>query len=281
MTQCLNFKRGDILPIMSILDNLREFVESIKTKITNLTFQENDVRKAYFENLYSVLNEFYMGKVFFEVSKEIKNSNIKFTPVIYHLRTHIMRIYEIADHPLLSNSYHNELNRKVFSDTFTNFESTIDMCFSQIISNNSLDKIVEEINAKIFKICKEGLEQKEKLLEHFRKSTFIPLIRKFKFLAKYRTDCYGATYQEDVEFIEFNTKLRNCILHSAGFYKGKNYEYEFGGIKFIFKNQEFLEMQGDNVVVFVEINKRFTEIIERILSCLSDIDFIQYPDDGF
>lgn len=266
---------------MSIIEDLKQFVDSLKNKIKSLHFKENDVRKAYFENLYSVVNEFYIGKVFFEISKEISKGNIKFTPEIYHLKSHILRIYEIADHPLLSNSYHNELNRKVFSDTFTNFESTIDLCFTQIINDEDLNKILEEINSKVFKICNESDEQKQKLLEHFRKSTFIPLIRKFKYLAKYRTDCFGETYNEDINFVEFNTKLRNCILHSAGFYKGKDYEYEFAGVKFIFKNEEFLEMKGENDLIFIEINKKFNEIIERIFNCLSDIEFIQYPDDGF
>lgn len=266
---------------MRIIDSLLEFVNSIKNKIQKLEFKENDVRKAYFENLYSVVNEFYIGKVFFEISREIKNGNIKFTPEIYDLKSHILRIYEIADHSLLSNSFHNELNRKIFTDTFTNFESTLDFCFEQVIVNDELDKIIEDINSKIFKICNESNLQKETLLEHFRKTTFIPLIRKYKFLAKYKADCYGDEYNTDIDFINFCSKLRNCILHSAGFYKGHNYEYEFAGVKFIFKNEEFLEMEGSNNLIFIEINKKLTEIIEKIFNCLSDIDFIQYPDDGF
>lgn len=266
---------------MNVVDDLRDLVNAVKDKIEATEFEENDVRKAYFENLYSVLNQFYIGKVFYELSKEIKEGNIIISPNISHLNNHILRIYEIADHPLLSQSHQFELNRKIFADTFTNFESTIDFCFSNLVKDDQLDLIVEDINIKVFKICTEGADQKAKLLEHFRKSTFIPLIRKFRFLSKYRAECYTDNHNEDLSFIEFCVKLRNCVLHSSGYYKGKDFDYEFENITFIFKNEEFLEMQGVNDLVFVKINERLTKIIEKIFICLTDVDFIKYPDDGF
>lgn len=266
---------------MTNIDRLRNIVELIKQKIESTSYKENDVRKAYYENLYSILNEFYIGKVFFELSSQIKEGNIKFTPEIYHLKNHILRIYEIADHPLLSDSYHNDLNRKIFADSFTNFESTIDLCVDSLIEEKQRNRIIEEINSKILKLFPNDSDNKDVFFQHLKKITYIPLLRKFKYLAKYKENCYGENYHSDIEFIEFSAKLRNCVSHSGGYYKGNNYEYEFEGVKFIFKNGEFLEMQGNNEFVFVKLNERLTNIIDRLFNCLKDINFIKYPDDGF
>lgn len=121
----------------------------------------------------------------------------------------------------------------------------------------------------------------EEILELLIKSTFIPLIRKFKFLAKFKTSCYGENYVDDVKFIEFCAKLRNCVLHSGGFYKGKDFEYEFENIRFIFNDNEFLEMKGENNYVFLKLNERITNITLRVFECIKEVKNLKYPDDGF
>ena len=102
-----------------------------------------------------------------------------------------------------------------------------------------------------------------------------------KFLSKFQDDCYLFDCKADLEFIEFCSKLRNCVSHSAGFYKGKDFVYEFENIQFIFKNETFLEMIGENDYVFLKINERLTNIIYALNNCMKNIDFIKYPDDGF
>ncbi|MBN9285596.1 MULTISPECIES: hypothetical protein [unclassified Flavobacterium] len=267
---------------MKNLNKLHEVTLKIKSIIYNINLKENDVRKAYFENLYSIINEFYHGKIFYKVCQEIKNGTIKFDPSVIELKPHITRIYEIADHKLLSDAYHNELNRKLFVDSFTNFETTVSFCFEEIIDDINLNKIIKGLNNKVIRICNDlPDEKKETLLGELQKNTFIPLSRKFRFLSKYKDTCYSSDPKQDLEFIEFCSKLRNCISHSAGYYKGKDFEYEFENIKFIFKNDTFLEMVGENDYVFLKINEKLTNIIYALMNCLKEIDFIKYPDDGF
>ncbi|UMY65660.1 MULTISPECIES: hypothetical protein [unclassified Flavobacterium] len=267
---------------MSNIDKLHDLTLNIKEIIHELQLPRNDVRKAYFENLYSIVSEFYHGKIFFRISEEIKNRRIKFDSTIIELKPHIDRIYEIADHNLLANSYHNELNRKLFVDSFTNFETTLSHCFEEIVSQESLDEIVKAINFTILKICGNLSEfEKSNLLNELHKTTFIPLSRKFKFLSKLQTECYPFDRKADLKFIEFCSKLRNCVSHSAGYYKGRDYEYEFEGVKFIFKDDKFLEMKGENNYIFLKINEKLTNIVYGLLRCLKDVRFIKYPDDGF
>jgi hypothetical protein len=267
---------------MENLNKLYDLTLKIKSIIHTIEFKENDVRKAYFENLYSIINEFYSGKIFFKIAQEIKNGNIKFDQNIISLRQHILRIYEIADHPLLANAYHNDLNRKLFTDTFTNFETTISFCFEDIISDKELIEITKDLNFKIIRLTNSLPDEvKEQLLIELKKNTFIPLSRKFRYLSKLKDNCYPSDVKSDLAFIEFCSKLRNCISHSSGYYKGKDFEYEFENIKFIFKNDAFLEMEGTNDYVFLKINERLSNIMNDLSKCLIHIDFIQYPNDGF
>lgn len=265
---------------MKNIDKLKNVLDLIKNEIYALDYPENDIRIAYFENLYSIINEFYLGKVFFEISTEIKNGNIKFDSEIIDLQPHILKVYEVADIPLLSNGFHNDLNRKLFVDSFTNFEVTIDLCFENLKTNEITKAIVTDLNTRLIKLIEES-HKKEEIINQLVKSSFIPLLRKFKFLSKRQDNCYGENYAEDLKFIGFCGKLRNCVLHSAGYYKGKDFEYEFEDVKFIFKNDEFLEMVGENDYIFLKINERLTNIISQLFNCLSDIEFLKYPDDGF
>ena len=258
---------------MENLNKLHDLTLKIKLIIHGLELKENDVRKAYFENLYSIVTEFYHGKIFFKVSQEIKNGTIKFDSSIINFEPHVLRIYEVADHKLLSDAYHNELNRKLFVDSFTNFETTISLCFEDLIEEENLNVIIEDLNNKLIRICKDLSEvSKESLLIELRKNTFIPLTRKFRFLSKFQDDCYLFDCKADLEFIEFCSKLRNCVSHSAGFYKGKDFVYEFENIQFIFKNETFLEMIGENDYVFLKINERLTNIIYALNNCMKNID---------
>jgi hypothetical protein len=261
---------------MKNIDKLKGSVDFIKTFIYQLDYKENDVRKAYFENLYSIIDGFYLGKVYFEISTQIKNRKIN----IIGLKPHVLRIYEVADHPLLTDSFHNELNRKLFIDSFTNFETTIDLCFDNLKTDEILKKIITDLNSKLVKLINE-CGNKDEIINQLMKNTFIPLMRKFKFLAKRQKECYGKNYNQDIKFIDFCTKLRNCLLHSSGYYKGKDFEFEFDSVKFIFIKDEFLEIKGENDYIFLKISENLTNIAMQVFNCFKDIDYLKYPDDGF
>ncbi|WP_299782707.1 hypothetical protein [uncultured Formosa sp.] len=265
---------------MKNIDKLKNLVNSIKALIYKLPYNDNDVRKAYFENLYTIINDFYLGKIYFEISTQIKNGKVNFDEDIIDLKPHILSVYEIADHPLLSNGYHNELNRKLFIDSFTNFEITVDLCFDNLKTDIAVKQIVSDLNSRLIRLIKQ-CKNEEQIIDQLIKTSFIPLIRKFKYLSKIKSDCYGINYSQDIKFIEFCTKLRNCVLHSAGYYKGRDYEYEFDGVNFIFKNEEFLEMKGENDYVFLKLNERLTNIINQVFVCFNNVDYLKYPDDGF
>ncbi|MCX8532682.1 hypothetical protein [Chryseobacterium luquanense] len=264
------------------LDELLLLSDKLKQTIYNLKFKENDARKAYFENLYAIVYDFYKGKVFFEISKQIGKGNIKFTEEIFSLNTHIRRVYEIADHHLLAQAYQNDLNKKLLLESFTNFETTINLCFEESVNEEDRNKIIDDLNKKTLRVCKElNPENFSELLSELRKSSFIPLGRKFRYISNRIKDCYSSNYKEDVAFLEFCSKLRNSFSHSSGLYFGSAFEYTFEGVKFIFQNNQFLIMDGENSNVILLINEKLTDVLYRLLNCLDDISYIAYPDDGF
>ncbi|MCT3763275.1 hypothetical protein ACNFU2_01165 [Chryseobacterium sp. PTM-20240506] len=264
------------------LDELLLLTEKIKKTIYDLKLKDNDVRKAYFENLYAIVYDYYKGKVFFEISKQIGKGNVRFAKEIYVLNSHIKRVYEIADHQLLSQAYQNDINRKLLLESFTNFEVTLNLCFEKVISLSEKNKILDDLNKKILRICKYlEAEKYNELLSELRKSSFIPLSRKFRFVANRIKNSYSGNYKEDVIFIEFCSKLRNIFSHSNGLYLGKDFEHSFQNVKFSFVNNQFLVMDGNNSAIILQINEKFTDIMYRLLNCFNDIDYIEYPDDGF
>ncbi|WP_294321911.1 hypothetical protein [uncultured Chryseobacterium sp.] len=264
------------------LDELLLLTEKLKHTIYKLKFKENDARKAYFENLYAIVYDFYKGKVFFEISKQIGDGNIKFTKKIISLHTHVRRVYEIADHHLLAQAYHNDINRKLLLETFTNFENTLNLCFEEVISEEDKKSIIDDLNKKVLRVCKDLKEENlRELQSELYKSTFISLSRKFRYISTRIKNCYSGNYKEDVLFLDFCSKLRNSFSHSNGLYFGNDFEYMFEGVNFIFKNNQFLIMDGENSNVILQINEKFTDILYRLLSCLNDIEYIAYPDDGF
>lgn len=265
------------------INDLLILTEKIKELIYNLKIKENDTRKAYFENLYSIINEFYKGQLFLQISKEIGLGNIEITKESSHLALHIKTIQQFTTHDILSQAYQNELNRKLFLDSFTNFETSINLCFDELVQEEEKNNIIKDLNRKILKICSNLDSNKFTELEsELYKNTFIPLSRKFRYLANRIPNCFSNDkYKNDIKFLEFCSKLRNSFSHSLGLYFGKDFNYNFEGIDFIFINKEFLVMEGNNSNIILQINEKITDIFYRLLNCLIDINYIKYPDDGF
>ncbi|MGE8512807.1 MAG: hypothetical protein ACN6N7_08915 [Chryseobacterium culicis] len=258
------------------LDELLHLTEKIKNTIYTLKFKENDARKAYFEVLYSIINEYYKGRAFYEICKYYNEVKVDF------VHSHLKIISQNFEHNILAEAYNNELNRKMLLDTFTNFETTINLCFEEVISEIEKNEMCDDLNRKLLKLAKSlSTEEYDSLIIELRKSTFIPLHRKFRFLAKRIDHCYTGEYKNDIEFLEFCTKLRNSFSHSGGLYFGKDSTYIFKDVEFIFKHKEFLVMEGENPNIILQINEKMTDIMFRLFNCLRNIEFIRYPDDGF
>jgi len=118
------------------------------------------------------------------------------------------------------------------------------------------------------------------ILDILKKSSFVPLFRKFNFIVKRIANCYPEILKEDREFIVFVGKLRNCMIHSNGYYRGNYYKYVFGETVFEFEDKQVFSQIGTNQFVYLEIAIKLKDIFKQLSNCTSDIESIPYPDDG-
>ena len=264
------------------LDKLLEYTEKIKEEIGKLKLHPDDVRHSFFGLYYSNIYDYYIGKTSYKVAEFIGNGDIQFTKKVYSFRNHAERLFEVQNLELLSRGYHGNLNRNIIFGVWTSFELSISLLFEHLTTKDDLEIIIDKINSKLIKAIGH-LEDKDKSIvtDTLRKSAFIPLVRKFNFIVKRIPNCYSGNLKEDREFLNFAVKLRNCMIHSNGVYHGRDYYYKFGEEEFQFTDKEIFQQKGpNNKDVYLDIAIHIKKNFENLMNCTSDIEYIEYPDDG-
>jgi hypothetical protein len=264
------------------LDNLLEYTESIKQEIAEIKLRSDDVRHSFFDLFYTNIYDYYIGKVSYRLAEFIGKGDVKFTERVYPFNIHAQRLFEIQNLDLLSVGYQGNLNRNIIFGVWTSFELTISLLFEHLATENDLEIIIKQHNSKVIKAI-VSLEEKEKsiIMDNLKKSSFIPLVRKFNFLVKRNPNCYSGDLKEDREFLNFAVKLRNCMIHANGIYHGNEYYYKFGEEEFRFiDKQMFMQRGSNNKDVYLDIAIRLKEIFKNLMNCVSEIDYLEYPDDG-
>lgn len=263
------------------LNDLLQITNNLQTEVKELTWHEDDVRHSFFGLYYSTLYDFYLGQSTFKLMQLIVQGDVMFTKNIVDYQPHAQRLHEIPRSSILSNGYHGDLNRNIILGTWTTFELSISLIFDFLVNDFEYDDIVKSVNAKLVKAM-STLEENNKavIMEILRKSSFVPLFRKMNFIVKQNKELYGGNLLEDREFVEFVNKLRNCMVHSNGYYHGSDYKFEFNKTIFEFKNKQIFTEKGDNRNVYLEISLKLKEIFTNLCLCIPNIDFIPYPNDG-
>ena len=264
------------------LDQLLDYTESIKKEIKEINLHEDDVRHSFFGLYYSGVYDYYIGKAFFQLAKYIGDGEIKFSEKIYPFNIHARRLYEIQDHEMLIQGYNGNLNRNLLFSVWTSFELTVSLIFEHIISDEEIIEIIFKLNHKIVKAIKNIDEKDKKVITDILiKTSFIPINRKFNFIVSQNENNYKGNLEEDRKFLDFVTKLRNCMIHSNGVYHGNEYYYKIDDEEFLFRDKEILLQKGpNNSEVYLKIAIKIKEIFKNIINCVEKIEHIQYPDDG-
>jgi hypothetical protein len=263
------------------LENLLDITKNLQAEVKELPWHEDDVRHSFFGLYYSTLYDFYLGKSTFRLMQLIVQGDVMFTHKIADYHPHAQRLHEIPRSTILSRGYHGDLNRNIILGTWTTFELSISLIFDFLVDDFEYDNIVKSLNAKLVKAM-SSLEESNKaiIMEILRKSSFVPLIRKMNFIIKHNKELYGGNLTEDRDFVEFVNRLRNCMIHSNGYYHGLDYRYEFRDTVFEFNNKQIFTEVGENRDVYLDISLKLKEIFTNLCLCVSDIKLIPYPDDG-
>ncbi len=264
------------------LENLLKYTEKLKQEISKLKLHSDDVRHSFYGLFYTNIYDYYIGKASYQVAEFIKSGDVKFTEKVFSFNIHARRLYEIPSIESLSVGYHGNLNRNITFGVWTSFELTISLIFEYLEKEKDLEIIIKKINSKVINAIRHLKEPEKKIIiENLKKSSFIPLVRKFNFLIKRKPSCYLGNLKDDREFLNFAGKLRNCMIHSNGVYHGKEYSYKFEEEEFKFIDKQIFLQRGPNGRdIYIKIAIKLKDIFSNLMNCLSDIDFIQYPDDG-
>ena len=262
------------------LDELLDLTEEIKIEISELKWHEDDVRHSFFGLYYSGVYDFYIGKATFRLDEYIGQKKVAFTEDVYAFAPHAKRLFEIQGQPVLSAGFHSSLNRNLIFGTWTSFEFSISLIFDYLVSDQEYESIIRKLNSKLVKSI-SSLEESNKILilDSLKKSSFVPLLRKFNFIVKRMKNCYPENLEADRAFIEFVGKLRNCMIHSNGYYRGNYYKYEIGETVFEFVDKQIFSQTGSNPFVYLEIAIKLKDIFKKLTICTVDINNIPYPDD--
>ncbi len=263
------------------LDELLNLTEDCKKEIATLNWHEDDVRHSFFGLYYSTIYDYYIGKVSYGLAELIGKGQVLFKGEVYEFKTHAKRLYEIQDHQMLSAGYHNNLNRNIVFGTWTTFEFSISLIFDYLVNDYEYETIIKKLNAKLVKAI-SSLEESNKsiIIDILKQTAFVPLFRKFNFIINKNKANYKGDLTEDRKFIDFVNRLRNCMIHSNGFYHGKYFKYEFSDTEFIFENKEIFSQVGENQDVYLDISLRLKEIFKNLTDCITEVETIPYPEDG-
>lgn len=262
------------------LDQLLEVTNNCQAEVNQLTWTDEDVRHSFYALFYSSLYQYYLGKSVFHLTRLIDGGCVFFDQSVLDYEPHANRLREIPQSGILSTGYHGNLGRQIVLGTWTTFELSISLMFDYLIDDKNYNSLIESLNAKLIKaISKLEESNKELIMEILRTSSFVPLFRKFNFIVKQNPEAYGGDLKEDREFIQFANTLRNCMVHSNGFYHGKYYKFEIYETVFEFKDKEIFIETGNNRNVYLDIALRLKEVFTNACLCISNIEFIPYPDD--
>ncbi len=262
------------------LKELLDYTENYKSEIRSLEFNIQDVRYSFFGLMYSNLHYYYIGKVNYKLFEHIGNKNIEFKSQIFDFAEHVISLYDIQKNEVLSYGYKGNLDRYIFSNSWTTFEHSVSLIFDFVIDSKERENIILDMNNNIKKKIFPKLtdEDKKILLDELKKSSFIPLGRKFNYITKRNEECYIGDLKEDREFIIFIGKIRNSLLHSNGLYKRNDYSYTFNGVNFKFKDGEiFQQNYTKNDFLYFELSVRIISIFKSLINCVADIVLIKSP----
>lgn len=263
------------------LDNLLEFTKINKKEIEKLNFDKQDVRHSFFSLFYSSINYYYIGNVSYRITEFIGEGDIKFSERVLPFKNHADRLYEIPKEQELSDNYYRNLNRNIIYSVWTSFELSVNIIYRNLVTEKDEKKAIENMLSKTFRTLKNlNSDKKIAIYSEIKKLIFIPLLRKFNYLVNKKLGCYNGNLRDDRKFLEFVNKLRNCLIHSNGFYHGNDFDYTFGIVTFKFKNNEQFKEIRHYKDVYLDITIRLKNIFSNLLNCINDIEFIEYPDDG-
>lgn len=265
---------------MENLDFLLNQILETNTLASNIPFDLADIRRSYFGFHESLLRNYYRGFCYVAIDADIKAGNI----ILGENSQFFKHIFDKKKSPNFhEQSYLHNLNRRVYLDSWSNFETCITVLVNGLISDNERKNLLNyKVSGIIAALKKSDVNvTKDQIKDQFIEDhlTHVPIVRKLDILYKKLEKGYSRNIQDDREFLKFFGKLRNT-MHSNFIYYGNSYEYRFGHAHFIFENEQIVKwldpFEGTPKLQVYLVNN-LMKIWREIISKIKHPEIIPYP----
>jgi hypothetical protein len=276
LRQALNRRRN-----MTDNDYILKWTEELKAEIKLSEFANQDIRKDFLKLIYDNAYSYYRASIVFDLANFIIRGKILFNNELSFYIEHFKRFADTANKELLQRAHLHYLNRSLLFDCWSAFELCVTTFCSGIVSTEKLEKLLSyQYNDVIKELRVTSLEpavlqRLQKLLkkEHL---THVPIVRKTDFLFS-STKNYPRNKEADKAFLIFYGKFRNTT-HTNFIYYGKDYEYYFNGIHFIFQDSKIVKWNDQSFKTFFQLVTELKEIWKALSSSIDFKEVILYPD---
>lgn len=268
---------------MSHLDYIYQKLNDLKENVHNLPYPIEDLRSAYFQYSWDILNNYYWSFCAIHMTRMINQGHVAFDEeATKGFEHHISRLNEITQHSVLFQSARNNATRTLLTDSWSNFEFCITIICDFVLDEEIKKELFEEQSEKVKKVLKnkpldEGeIKKLDKLLvkNHL---THVSVNRKIDKLFNIVGDNYQGDKKEDKDFFSFLGRYRNC-LHSNYIFHGNDFTYSYKGTHFIFKSGEpITHNKRLDIAHHFDLVWELNSVCERLFGALKYEKFIPCP----
>ncbi len=254
----------------AILEELRCLIGQIRE--FHNRFGSNDIRSSFIDGYFEILKNYYFGYFQFD---EIDTLNIY---------QEIYQDYNIVQddlEPHIQNQKQGH-NINLIVNCWSNFELFITLFCYSVLPENQVTELLELDYRKIKKIISEystkpGTESKlKKLIKNHL--SHVSNNRKYGKILK-----LISSYPEerdksfDIEFLDFFSRLRNCMHSNFIYYGAKDKEFRFQGERFRFEYQKPVSQNPWREITTFELTLYLKQIFQLIVEDISHDGLICDP----
>jgi hypothetical protein len=259
---------------MTFLDTIHNVIIAVESRAKQTSYPEDDLRKTFFLKIVDCLNSFYYGNVAVEMAALTRAGKLRMPSDSTPEDLKHPNLFISLSEPRWIGSFKSSLNRHLLVDTWTTFEICVTGIIHHLLSLYHLVSMqLYQYNDVVRVLRKNSTPVDETVLEKLRKTliqSHVPIGRKIDAIFKNTGNSYARDAKKDKEFLAFYGKLRNS-MHNNFVYSGKDYEYEWRGVKFQFRNNKFLWFscpEGEFPLLVLFLVDELTVVYEAIAQAI-------------
>jgi len=239
-----------------VLENLFD----LQNQIENLHYQDKDIRKIIFRLIIASLMNYSRGYLYLELAELFsKNNNTLLKKEISEKQFYVL--FNTTNKEVSIESFVNNNNRGLILNIWLLFELLITTLCEVMLA----DTVKEKLLNKKDHLSIVGIKKKYEAIYNLEK-----IVKN-----------YSRDSKADLKFLEFLSVFRNTMHANFIYFRKEDYDYKFNGVEFRFRYKKLVDFTNPNPkspILYLNLTKELTNIINELLHKLEYNNFIPYPD---